>query len=63
MRLLADLKEKHGFATTDQVLRYYLPSDIADNRPVFLTTKQAYDLTHRQPVGIVVFSSRLTNVK
>jgi len=49
--LLEDLKKKHGFATTDKVLQYYLPSiekDVDNNRPVFLTARQAHDLTHNQ---------------
>jgi hypothetical protein len=48
-QLLHDLKLKHGFATTDQVLRYYLPSNVADNRPIFHSAREIYNLTKRQP--------------
>jgi hypothetical protein len=53
-RLLQDLKQKHGFATIDQVLRYYLPSDLADNRPVLLTARQTYDLMHWRPIDKLI---------
>jgi hypothetical protein len=59
------LKERHGFATTDQVLRYYLYSNIAiaeaeaeagagaeaENKPVFYnsTAKEICDLTKKNP--------------
>ena len=56
-RLLQELKERHGFATTDQVLRYYLYSNIAiaeagaeaENKPVFYThtVKEICDLTKK----------------
>ena len=58
-RLLQELKERHGFATTDQVLRYYLYSNIAiaeaeagaeaKNKPVFHTVKEICDLTKKSP--------------
>jgi hypothetical protein len=58
-RLLQELKERHGFATTDQVLRYYLYSNIAiaeagaeaENKPVFYThtAKDICDLTKKNP--------------
>ena len=48
-QLLQDLKQKHGFATTDQVLRYYLPSNVAENRPVFHSAREIYNLTKRHP--------------
>ena len=48
-QLLQELKQKHGFATTDQVLRYYLPSDVSDNRPVFHTAEEIYDFTKQHP--------------
>src|SRR5689334_6667235 len=53
-QLLDQLKKKHGFATSDKVLQYYLPQDTTDNKPVFLTAKQAYDLTHRQPIDRLI---------
>ena len=48
-QLLQDLKQKHGFATVDQVLRYYLPSNVAENRPVFHNAREIYNLTKRHP--------------
>ena len=48
-RLLADLKKKHGFATTDQLIRYYLPSNVSDNRPVFHSAKVRNLLSYRKP--------------
>ncbi|MGC2426837.1 MAG: hypothetical protein WA421_07370 [Nitrososphaeraceae archaeon] len=48
-QLLHQLKQKHGFATTDQVLRYYLPSDVSDNKPVFHSAREIYNLTKRDP--------------
>ena len=43
------LKKKHGFDTTDQVLRYYLPYDVSD-KPVFHSTKEVrIMLSHRKP--------------
>ena len=47
-QLLHDLRLKHGFATTDQVLRYYLPSDVSDNRPVFHSAREIYNFTKQQ---------------
>lgn len=44
-QLLHDLKLKHDFATTDQVLRYYLPSNVAENRPIFHSARELRDLT------------------
>jgi hypothetical protein len=43
-----------GFTTTDKVIQYYLPANMEDNRPVFLTAKQAYDLTHKQPINWLI---------
>ena len=43
------MKQKHGFATVDQVLRYYLPSNVAENRPVFHNAREIYNLTKRHP--------------
>ena len=48
-QLLQELKQKHGFATVDQVLRYYLPSNVAENRPVFHNAREIYNLTKRHP--------------
>ena len=48
-QLLHDLKLKHDFATTDQVLRYYLPSNVAENRPIFHSAREIYNLTKRHP--------------
>jgi hypothetical protein len=44
-QLLEALKKKHGFATTDKVLKYYLPHSTDQEKAVFLTAKQVYDLT------------------
>jgi len=48
-RLLQELKQKHQFATIDQVLRYYLPSNAAENRPIFHSAREIYDLTKHNP--------------
>ena len=44
-QLLHDLRLKHGFTTIDQVLRYYLPSDVSENKAIFHSAKEIYDLT------------------
>ena len=44
-QLLEELKAKHQLTTIDQVLRYYLPSSVNDNRPIFHSAKEVYDLT------------------
>jgi hypothetical protein len=46
-QLLHDLQKKHGFDTADEVLRYYLPSNVAENRPVFHSAREIRDLTYR----------------
>ena len=48
-QLLQELKQKHGFTTVDQVLRYYLPSNVAENRPIFHSAREIYNLTKRHP--------------
>ena len=48
-RLLNDLKQKHGLQNIDSVLRYYLPSDVSDNKPVFHSAREIYNLTKRHP--------------
>jgi hypothetical protein len=55
-RRLQDLKKNHGFATTDQVIRYYLPSNAAENRPVFHSSKEIYDLTKQRPAINTLYS-------
>src|SRR5215467_4221396 len=52
-QLIEALRRKHQFTTIDKVLRYYLPQ-IDDNKPVFLTARQAYDLTHTKPINRLV---------
>jgi hypothetical protein len=44
-RLLQDLKQKHGFTTADEGLRYYLPSNVNDNSPMFHAARDIYNLT------------------
>lgn len=53
-RLIDDLRLKHGFATRDQVLRYYLLSNVADNRPIFHSARKIYDLTKREPYNSMI---------
>ena len=43
--LIDRLKVKHNLQNIDSVLRYYLPSDVSDNRPVFHSAKEIYNLT------------------
>lgn len=50
LQLLNQLKQKYGFPDHNSTIKYYLPASIDDNKPVFLTAKQAYYLTHRQPI-------------
>jgi hypothetical protein len=54
LQLLNQLKQKHGFKDLNSTIKYYLPKDIDDNKPVFLTANQAYDLTHRQPINRLI---------
>jgi hypothetical protein len=54
LQLLNQLKQKHGFKDLNSTIKYYLPSNIDDNKPVFLTAKQAYDLTHRQSINRLI---------
>jgi hypothetical protein len=46
LQLLNQLKKKHGFADLNSVIKYYLPPSIDDNKPIFLTAKQVYQLTY-----------------
>jgi hypothetical protein len=54
LQLLNQLKKKHGFKDLNSTIKYYLPKDITQDKPVFLTAKQEYDLTHRQPINRLI---------
>ncbi|HEY7572977.1 MAG TPA: hypothetical protein VH796_16580 [Nitrososphaeraceae archaeon] len=54
LRLLNQLKQKHGFKDYNSTIKYYLPQDVTQDKPVFLTAKQEYDLTHRQPINRLI---------
>ena len=54
LQLLNQLKAKHGFKDHNSTIKYYLPRDITSDKPIFLTAKQAYDLTHRQPIDRMI---------
>jgi hypothetical protein len=41
----------------NSTIKYYLPKDIDDNKPVFLTAKLAYQLTHGQPIDKLIKGS------
>jgi hypothetical protein len=53
-KLLNDLKKKHGLATLDSVINYYLPNNAEVDKPVFMTAKQAYNLTHHHSVNRLI---------
>lgn len=63
LQLLNQLKQKHGFKDLNSTIKYYLPSSVDDNKPVFLTAKQAYDLTHRQPLNRLIKETSASRIK
>lgn len=53
-QILTDLKKRHNFQTIDKVLQYYLSSDVINNKPIFHTAREIYDLTRRQPYDKII---------
>jgi len=53
-RLLQDLKQRHGFASIDEIIRLYLPANAKVATKASLTYKQTYDLTRKRPVDRLI---------